>query len=276
MESIQTKKSWLKYSMTLYTVALMCIFFVIVGAHDALAHFGKMDNGKLVNVNAHFKGADLMKNVMASVDYLNLFGIMTAAFFGLAMFENHGKLTGFWGGVSAAITVVVFWKLKIWTLFALYVYNVVTNIILVIQGGNEEKTPNIKSTIIELSLVLIVGLGLQIYFAPGHKLGFSVIEIFGLISFLLTGVGQLLLIKQTRWQFAAWVPKNGFELVVGLMTGDPVVICRNVFFMGMNVFSLSNWLLTAKENELKKEEEKSKEETKNDSVEESKVDSEEK
>lgn len=228
------KKAWLKYSMTLYTIALMCVFFVIVGANDAITK----------------KSAD----ALSSVDVLNLFGIMTASFFGLAMFENNGKLTGFWGLVSALFTVVVFWQVKAWTLFALYVYNVVTNIFLTFNGGNEERVPEIKRTVIELSLVLLAGLMLQ-YFFEWRLKGFSLtlVDVLSLIAFLLTGIGQTLLIKQTRWQFAAWMPKNIIELIVGIMLMQPVVICRNIFFMGMNVFSLSNWLLTDKEAQFEEE-----------------------
>lgn len=233
MNKYTNMKKWLKYSMTLYTVALMCVFFVIVGANDALTK-AKTVHGV---------------QVLATIDYLNLFGIMTAAFFGLAMFENHGKLTGFWGLVSAVITTIVFWQAKIWTLFALYLYNDVTNVYLTFTGGNEEKQIDAKNTIIQLILVFIFGIALQ-YFFDWKPNGFSVklVDVLSYSAFILTGIGQTLLIKQTRWQFAAWVPKNGIELVVGIMTAQPVVICRNIFFLFMNVFSLSNWILTEKED----------------------------
>lgn len=229
MNKYTNMKKWLKYSMTLYTVALMCVFFVIVGADSAIQ--------------------TKATSALASVDWLNLFGIMTAAFFGLAMFENNGKLTGFWGLISAIITTIIFWQLKIWTLFALYVYNDITNLYLIFTGGNSEKQINAKNTIIQLIGVFIAGILLQ-YFFDWRVKGFSVkvVDLLSYSAFILTGIGQTLLIKQTRWQFAAWVPKNGIELVVGLITGQPVVICRNIFFLFMNVFSLSNWILTEKED----------------------------
>lgn len=236
MNKYTSMKYWLKYSMTLYTVGLMCIFFVIVGADQ---------------LNSAPKGTTVLGSVLNLDSLLTLFGIMTASFFGLAMFENNGKLTGFWGLVSSILTTVVFLKLKLWIMLVLYIYNDVTNLWLTIKGGNEEKQPEVKSTIIQISIVFVIALALQIYQSAGVKIDTTLI--LSILSFVLTGIGQTLLIKQTRWQFAAWVPKNGFELVLGLIQGNPVVICRNVFFLFMNVFSYTNWILSdkeAKENEL--------------------------
>lgn len=228
MNKYSNMKKWLKYSMTLYTVGLMCIFFVIVGANDALKMGGK--------------------DILKTVDWLNLFGIMTAAFFGLAMFENNGKLTGFWGLISAILTTIVFWKAQAFPLFVLYLYNDFTNLWLIFDGGNEEKKVNVNNTIIQLIIVFLAAVFVQYWFQWKNK-GFSLElkDVLSYIAFILTAIGQTLLIKQTRWQFAAWVPKNGIELWVGIIILEPVVICRNIFFLFMNVFSYSNWILTEKE-----------------------------
>lgn len=190
-------------------------------------------------------------NPISSVNWLNLIGIVTAGFFGLAIFENNGKLTGLWGFLSASVTTYVFLKLGYYSLMVLYAYETILDFILIINGGHEEKKTPIKKTVIELTIVLIIGL-ITKFSIDGFK--FELIYILELFASLLTACGQILMVKQSILQFGFWIPKNAIELVLGIISANPAIIARNIYFSGMNIFSIFNWNLQKQER--KKEERK--------------------
>lgn len=224
------KNKKLDYIFTLYVIVMMCIFFALVGASDSIKHH------------------------KVTIDYLTLFSIMTSAFFGMGLYENDPKKTGFWGLISAFLTGIIFYKLHVYTLTILYLYNSVASVILFIYGKNHQRKLDKRNTTIELIVVTIIGFLIQIYFEwiPKnfhYKSNFEFwMQITTTISFLLGGIGQSLLRKQTIWQFSIWIPKNIIGLATGILSMNAVVICRNIFFFGLNIFTTINWI-NEKENQ---------------------------
>lgn len=232
----------LRHIFILFSITSISLFFVLNSTNDVI-------NYLKLNPNA-INSFDIIK----SIDWISFFAMLFVVFFGISAYDIKGKEMGFWGFISSILTAYIYYKFNNYTFVALYLYGSLMDLLLFIYGTNKVKKPNQMQTLIQIGIVFIFSIVLKMILDKQsiHDMFFKITwNVFlEYLTFVLYAVAQLLALKQTIWQFTIWIPKNVVELILAILTKNPVPIARNIYFLGMNLFAYIRWNHQIKEENI--------------------------